>query len=113
MSTLRFALTVIAILQTHLAEAKEPLLVTRLGGVGSCFAPEEPFPYKLNTTDPLYETAREEHQRYLEEMEAYVNCLDRERSQALSELKASFHLFQHNFGKNAVFQYGQLRARQN
>ena len=63
MSTLRFALTVIAILQTHLAEAKEPLLVTRLGGVGSCFAPEEPFPYKLNTTDPLYETAREEHQR--------------------------------------------------
>lgn len=82
-------------------------------GIGNCLAPIETYPYKLNRSDPLYETARDDHQRYLEEMEAYINCLERERRDALSELQTSFRLFQQNFGKDAVFQYGQSRDRQN
>ena len=41
-----------------------------------CYLPVEPYPYKLEKSDPLYDTARDDHQRYLEELESYVNCLD-------------------------------------
>lgn len=78
-------------------------------GIGSCFPPAEPFPYKLEKSDPLYEAARAEHQAHLEGLENYVNCLDRERGVALGELRASFDLFLENFGKDAVLSYGEER----
>lgn len=74
-------------------------------GIGECYAPPEPFGYKLSKSDPLYEAARQEHQEYLEDLEIYVNCLDRERAIALDELRASFDLFLQNFGKDAVLKY--------
>lgn len=81
--------------------------------IGTCFPPPEPYPYKLEKNDPLYEAAREEHQAHLEGMEDYVNCLDRERSAALVQLRTSFDLFLANFGKDAVLSYGEERkARQ-
>lgn len=95
------------------ATAQDILPVSLYGGMGDCLAPAETYPYKLERSDPLYETARKDHQRYLEEMEAYVNCLDRERSEALVELQASFRLFKQNFGKDAVFRYGQSSVGQN
>lgn len=61
--------------------------------ITGCYQPVETYPYKLDRAGPLYETARTDHQRYLEEMETYVNCLDRERSNALHELQSSFRLF--------------------
>lgn len=78
-------------------------------GLGSCYAPAEPFPYKLEKSDPLFETARDEHQRYLEDLEDYVNCLDQERAGALAALRGSFDLFLSNFGENAVLKYAQER----
>ena len=71
-----------------------------------CYLPVEPYPYKLEKSDPLYDTARDDHQRYLEELESYVNCLDWERTAALHQLKSSFELFQENFGNDAVLKYG-------
>lgn len=82
-------------------------------GIAACFSPPEPFPYKLEQSDPLYEAARAEHQAHLEGLEDYVNCLDHERSVALGELSASFDLFLENFGRDAVLSYGAEReARQ-
>ena len=75
-----------------------------VGGMG-CLPPEEPFPYKLSKSDPLYSAARSEHQSYLEGLEDYIKCLDDERSSALAQLKSSFRQFMQNFGKNAVFEY--------
>lgn len=91
----------------HAADAVVP--VSLYGGMGSCLTPAETYPYKLSKSDPLYDTAREDHQRYLEEMEDYVNCLDRERGAALDELRTSFDLFLKNFGRDAVLQYGAER----
>lgn len=68
-------------------------------------APLEPYTYKLEKTDPLYETARDDHQRHLEELEDYINCLDRERGQALQDLRLSFELFVENFGTDAVLKF--------
>lgn len=90
-----------ALAQEHTKSASLPMRL------GSCYAPVEPFPYKLEKTDPLYETARDEHQRYLEELESYVNCLDQERAGAFEELRASFDLFMENFGRDAVLKYAQ------
>ncbi len=99
------ALLLVAALPAHTAAQ------TSLGNsVGNCFAPDDPYPYKLGKTDPLYDTARDEHQRHLEDMEKYVNCLDRERGIALDQFKSSFDLFLKNFGKDAVLQYDAERA---
>lgn len=76
-----------------------------------CFLPEEPFPYKLTKSDPLYETSRDEHQRYLEDLEAYVKCLDQERAYAFEQLRSSFQLFNDNFGKDAVYRIIDERDR--
>ncbi len=81
------------------------LPVSLIDGLGSCYAPAEPFEYKLEKSDPLYDTARDEHQRYLEELEDYINCLDLKRSAALTELRTSFDLFIDNFGEDAVLRY--------
>lgn len=74
-------------------------------GVGSCLGPIEPFPYKLSEADPLYEAARDEHQKYLEDIEGYVKCLDEERAAAIAAFKDSYKLFRENFGSDAVFRY--------
>ena len=87
----------ITICFTHVANAE-------VGGMG-CLPPEEPFPYKLSKSDPLYGAARSEHQAYLEGLEGYIKCLDGERSFALAQLKMSFRQFMQNFGKDAVFHY--------
>ncbi|MDD9908536.1 MAG: hypothetical protein OXR62_02485 [Ahrensia sp.] len=79
-------------------------------GLKSCLAPIETYPYRLDKSDPLYETAREDHQRHLDEMEDYVNCLDRERGAALDQLRASFDLFLENFGEDAVLDYAAERG---
>jgi len=68
-----------------------------------CDQPAEPYPYKLDKSDPLYAVARDEHQLNLEKLEDYLNCLDRERRTALEELKNSYDLFKRNYGKDAVF----------
>lgn len=91
------------------ALADDILPASLLGGLGSCLTPVETYPYQLPKSDPLYETARKDHQRYLEEMEDYVNCLDRERGTALAELRASFNLFLKNFGRDAAFKYAAER----
>jgi len=77
--------------------------------IGICFPPPEPYPYKLEKSDPLYEAARHEHQAHLEGMEDYVNCLDRERGAALNQLRSSFDLFLLNFERDAVLSYGAER----
>ncbi|MEM7289139.1 MAG: hypothetical protein AAF412_02005 [Pseudomonadota bacterium] len=96
------------------AAAQESLQPVRFQDTaGGCLSPVESYPYKLPKDDPLYETAREDHQRYLEELEDYVNCLDQERGTALAELRASFNLFMENFGRDAVLKYANEReARQ-
>ena len=91
------------------AKADDLLPASLTGGIGSCFTPVESYPYKLDRSDPLYQTALEDHQRYLEELEDYVNCLDQERSSALAELRASFDLFMANFGEDAVLRYAAER----
>lgn len=85
--------------------AQEGLFTVSIDGLGSCYAPAEPFEYKLEKSDPLYDTARDEHQRHLEALEDYINCLDLERSDALTELRSSFDLFIDNFGEDAVLRY--------
>lgn len=72
---------------------------------GSCLPPEEPYPFKLAKSDPLYEASRDEHQAYLENMESYINCLDLERRNAIHMLGASFDLFRQNFGADGVFRF--------
>ena len=74
-----------------------------------CLPPDDPYPYKLPKSDPLYDTARDEHQEHLESLEKYVNCLDRERGVALDQLRSSFDLFLDNFGEDAVLKYGAER----
>ena len=83
--------------------------VPSVGSVLVCDPPVEAYPYKLASDDPLYQTALKDHQRYLEELEAYVNCLERERAAALGELGSSFELFMENFGKDAVLSYAADR----
>ncbi|WP_420337168.1 hypothetical protein [Roseibium sp.] len=68
-----------------------------------CYLPEKPFDYQLSKSDPLYEAAREEFQTYLEELEAYMLCLEQERSQAFSDLKEGYEEFQRIYGADAVF----------
>lgn len=75
----------------------------------TCLPPDDPYPYKLPKSDPLYDTARDEHQEHLESLEKYVNCLDRERGAALDQLRSSFNLFLNNFGEDAVLRYGAER----
>lgn len=77
----------------------------QLQDFGTCFVPEEPYPFKLQKSDPLYEIAREEHQAYLEGMEIYIRCIDSDRADALAQMTYSFRQFQQNFGKDAVFKY--------
>ena len=77
----------------------------QLQDLGTCLLPEEPYPFKLQKSDPLYEIAREEHQVYLEGMEFYIRCIDSDRADALAQLTFSFRQFQQNFGKDAVFRY--------
>ncbi|MGB7336893.1 MAG: hypothetical protein WBD01_13995 [Salaquimonas sp.] len=72
---------------------------------GSCLSPEEPYPFKLAKSDPLYEASRDEHQAYLENLESYINCLDLERRNAIHMLGASFDLFRQNFGADGVFRF--------
>lgn len=102
-----FVLCLTVFLPAHFAMADNAYPASLYGGMGDCYAPVEPFGYKLSKSDPLYEAARQEHQQYLEDMEDYVNCLDRERGIALGELSASFNLFLENFGKDAVMRYGE------
>lgn len=83
--------------------------VALVNGAGFCFVPTETFTFKIDKSDPLYETARDDHQRYLEELEQYVKCLDEERKHAISEFRSSFKLFTENYGKDAVFRYSQER----
>lgn len=68
-----------------------------------CYLPEKPFDYQLSKSDPLYEAAREEFQTYLEELEAYMLCLEQERSQAFHDLKEGYEEFQRIYGSDAVF----------
>lgn len=91
--------TVVPSLQV--TDAQENLSSTLL----YCFPPDDPFPYKLSKSDPLYDAARGEHQAHLEAMEDYVNCLDRERAAAFALLQSSYDLFMENFGRDAVFRY--------
>ena len=70
-----------------------------------CVEPIEPLPFRLERTDPLYPAALDEHRRYLEAMEDYVNCLDRERFVALSLLRESYEQFRAFFGDDAHFEY--------
>ena len=92
-----------------------PLVVSALllGGtaVGAaetvCLEPIEPLPFRLDRSDPLYAAALDEHRRYLEAMEDYVNCLDRERFVALSMFHESYRQFQKFFGDDAKFEYDQ------
>lgn len=93
------------LLPFNAVQADDLVPASLYGGMGSCLTPVETYPYKLPKSDPLYETALADHQRYLEELEDYVNCLDRERSSALAELRASFDQFMSNFGKDAVLKY--------
>ena len=72
---------------------------------GPCLEPIEPLPFRLERADPLYAAALDEHRRYLEAMEDYVNCLDRERFVALSMLRESYEQFQEFFGDDARFEY--------
>lgn len=95
------------------AHAEDLSPVSLTSGLGTCLQPIETYPYKLSKDDPLYQTARDDHQRYLEELEDYVNCLDRERSEALHELRASFNLFMENFGRDAVLKYAQEKEALN
>lgn len=94
----------ITICFSHVANAE-------VGGMG-CLPPEEPFPYELSKSDPLYGAARSEHQAYLEGLEDYIKCLDGERSAALAQLKTSFRQFMRNFGKDAVFHYPVVKTNQ-
>ena len=72
---------------------------------GPCLEPIEPLPFRLERSDPLYAAALDEHRRYLEAMEDYVNCLDRERFVALSLFRESFKQFRDFFGDDARFEY--------
>ena len=71
----------------------------------ACLEPLEPLPFRLERSDPLYPAALDEHRRYLEAMEDYVNCLDRERFVALSLFRESYRQFREFFGKDARFEY--------
>jgi len=104
-----FALFLMIFLPAHFAMADTAFPASLYGGMGDCYTPSEPFTYKLAKSDPLYEAARFEHQQYLEALEDYVNCLDRERGAAFEELRTSFELFLENFGKDAVMRYGEER----
>ena len=75
------------------------------GAATACLEPLEPLPFRLERSDPLYPAALDEHRRYLEAMEDYVNCLDRERFVALSMFKKSFRQFNEFFGDDARFEY--------
>ena len=75
------------------------------GAATACLEPLEPPPFRLERSDPLYPAALDEHRRYLEAMEDYVNCLDRERFVALSMFKESFRQFNEFFGDDARFEY--------
>ena len=72
---------------------------------GPCLEPIEPLPFRLERSDPLYAAALDEHRRYLEAMEDYVNCLDRERFVALSMFRESHRQFLEFFGDDARFEY--------
>lgn len=89
--------------------ADDLLPASLYGEMGGCLTPVETYPYKLDRSDPFYQAALEDHQRYLEELEDYVNCLDHERASAWAELRASFDLFMKNFGRDAVLKYAAKR----
>jgi hypothetical protein len=104
------AICLIVFLPAHFAMADNAFPASLYGEMGDCYAPPEPFGDKLSKSDPLYEAARQEHQEYLEDLEDYVNCLDRERGAALGDLRSSFNLFVENFGDDAVLRYKNDRG---
>lgn len=73
----------------------------------SCFLPPEPYEFKIDKkVDPeFYEFTRDEFQNYLENLEAYLRCLEQERALRLNELSTKYKQFKKNFGKDAVFRY--------
>ena len=68
-----------------------------------CLEPVEPYAYDLSKSDPLYETARDEFQIYLEDLERYLRCLEHERAFAYQRLSKGLKTFQELYGKDAVF----------
>jgi len=72
---------------------------------GYCLEPPEPFLDALSRNDPLYGTARDEAQRYFEDMEDYLRCLEHERAAAYARLTRNYQIFQQNFKNEAAFEY--------
>lgn len=75
-----------------------------------CLEPLEPLSFQISKEDPLYDAALAEHRQYLEDMEVYVNCLDRERFVALSMFTESFERFREFFGDDGTFIYEPDKA---
>lgn len=74
-------------------------------GATDCLPPVGPLPFRLEQSDPLYGAVLDEHRRYLDAMEKYVNCLDRARADALATFRRSFEQFGEFFGDDATFVY--------
>lgn len=70
-----------------------------------CLEPPPPFPYALERSDPLYAAALDDHRRYLEALEDYVNCLERERAAAFTAFREASDRFHRFFGDDAVLVY--------
>ena len=76
-------------------------------GQGFCFPPAEPPEISIDKKQEpeLYEHVRSEFQIYLEEMEAYLRCLEQERKFGLERLVEINKQFLEKFGEDAVFKY--------
>ena len=81
--------------------------VNQSHGQEICAAPMEPFDIEINKKQEpdLYEFVRSQYQRYLEEMETYLRCLEQERKFGLERLTKINKQFQDKFGDDAVFRY--------
>ncbi|MEM8863321.1 MAG: hypothetical protein AAGD96_33845 [Chloroflexota bacterium] len=83
------------------------IFVNQSHGQEICATPMEPFDIEINKKQEpdLYEFIRSQYQRYLEEMETYLRCLEQERKFGLERLTKINKQFQDKFGDDAVFRY--------
>lgn len=77
------------------------------GQVG-CLPPEEPFPYEPPNDDPeLRALINEQYQDYVREVEAYLNCLNREGARAREEAQAVIERWVRYYGDAAALRFEQ------
>lgn len=76
-----------------------------------CLPPLEPYPYEPPRDDPeLRQMIDEEYQAYIDDIEAYMRCLQDESSRAMTEAREVLQRWTKYYGQDAGMKYESGRG---